>query len=77
MLEHIKKNWIIVTIIGFCIAFSSKLYAVWNTPNQVQQTQKQVEELASNLNSYTSGQEEANKQRDKLIELLARKAMNQ
>ena len=68
MLESIKKNWVIITILGFSITFSSRLYAMWQTPQK-------VEELADSLIAYTAGEKEANKQRDKLIELLAKKAM--
>lgn len=77
MIEYIKKNWIMVSVLGFSIVFSSRLFAVWNLPNQADETQKQVSQLSASLDKYVAGQESANQQRDKLIELLTKKAMHQ
>ena len=65
----------LVPIIGFILAFSSNILAMWNTPKELSETQKSVSELASQLQTYTASEEEANEQRDKLIELLAKKLL--
>ena len=73
--DTLKSWWVLVPIIGFILAFSSNILAMWNTPKELSETQKSVNELAAQLQTYTASEKEANDQRDSLIRLLAGKLL--
>ena len=76
------KTWWPVTIaviagLGWLVTNSSRLEAVWNAPKKQYETEESVQQLASNLNTYTAANEAANKQRDQQLQLLSSWAMEQ
>ena len=73
--ETLKMWWFLIPVAGFVLAFSSNILAMWNAPNQISETEKSVQELSAQLKTYTASEEEADKQRDKLISLMAAKLM--
>ena len=73
--DTLKSWWVLVPIIGFILAFSSNILAMWNAPKELSETQKSVNELAAQLQTYTASEKEANEQRDSLIRLLAEKLL--
>ena len=81
LIKILKAWWpvwlVIVTAFGGLIGGSAHLLAMWNSPNQISETQKAVSELSTSLDTYTAGQEAANKQRDKLLDMLTQQAMNE
>lgn len=76
-LEYLIKFWPAIAIIGFIIAFSSRLSAVWKTPDELQDAQKQMYTYSNQLNQYVAANEAANKQRDQQIQMWAQYMMEQ
>ena len=83
-LDFIKTYWVLIAILGFLITFSAKISAVWKSPEEIQQTQEELDvtqqaigNLSTNLNVYTNANEAANKQRDEQIKMWAQYLMEQ
>lgn len=75
MIETLKKYWPLIAIASFLVGFGDQLKAVASAPTQLKQTQESIQQLSEDLKVYAASQDEANKQRDKLIELLTKQAM--
>lgn len=80
-LDKVKTWWALwllgVAVLGFVVTKSANLMAMWQTPRELEETQKSVGELASQLQTYTASNESADAQRDKLIDMLAQKALDE
>lgn len=84
-----KTYWPAVAILSFVIGFAAHLQLVWAAPKAISDTKDSVSKLSETVNSYITEQQEeisanksaitaekaANEQRDKLIQMLAEKAV--
>ena len=75
MIEKLKSFWLAIPIVGAVLLYSSNILAMWNSPAEIDKTQKAVTDLAAQLQTYTASEEKANEQRDKLISLMATELM--
>ena len=67
MIAKLKQYWWVLLTVAAVIGYSAHLQAMWYAPEQLEETNTTVNNLATNLNTYMTRQEvrdEARSERD-------------
>ena len=64
-----------VAVLAFLITFSARLQAMWKTPEQMEQTQEQIQELSGSVQAYVDQSHKTQDQLNNLMVLLVDRSL--
>ena len=84
MIDFLRKNWFLISVFGFCLAFGSKLMAVWDAPNKINEYEKaqnrfytEQQAFTAEQRAYIKAQQEINEQNAEWQRLLTQAVLKE